>query len=80
MKNLPKYCILNYSSKQAVDDLQSHEFWCWSYIIRIISKDGRPFSRGDVAEILEINTSEDKSVNPVGPHILVNVIGDPHIS
>lgn len=68
---LPKYCVLNYASRKGPDDKNAYEFWYCHNFIRIISNNGKPFSRGDVAEIINVHDDQKDS------YILVDVLGDP---
>jgi len=59
--NLPVRCISYYaSSKSALDNKNSYEFWLRGKCIRIICD--KPFSRGDVLEIQSIKDTASGTV------------------
>jgi hypothetical protein len=70
------YCVLNYSSKLNPDGQQSYDFLFCHYTIRVISIDGRPFSRGDIVKIVKVDNGDGESQSAA---IYVDIIGDPII-
>lgn len=62
-----KYVVLNNSGSMSPDGNYDYCFWFLRQLIRLIGD--RPFSRGDLAEIVE--------VNPKLSTIRVRVLGDP---